>query len=83
MMRQSVEAEAPIGSECQLGQGGGHAPRKEQGQRHQSTAHTPRMKAIGGKSGRTILLVDTLAVFQLAMFWLKALASEMICEPHR
>ena len=53
---------------------GGHAPRKGQGRRRQSTAHTPHMKATWNKSGRTPAMFDTLAVFQLAMFPLKAVA---------
>jgi hypothetical protein len=32
------------------------------------------MIATGEKSGRTLAMFDTLAVLQLAMFWLKAVA---------
>ncbi len=71
-VRQSIEAEAPTGSECEHGRGSC----AEEGARPATSTHGPHatMMAMGSKSGLTLAMFDTLAVFQLAMFWLKAVA---------
>jgi hypothetical protein len=72
-VRQSIEAEAPTGSECEHGQGGG--PCAEEQARPATSKHGPQAhKGDGKKGGRTLAMFDTLAVFQLSMFWLKAVA---------
>ena len=62
-VRESIEAEARTGSECE----------HRRGAMHRGTSKAGDINH-GKKGGRTLAMFDTLAVFQLAMFWLKAVA---------